>query len=469
MAMVGYVVLIAILCFLFFRHLRSNKNSPVTNWPLVGMLPALLSNAQRFHEFATHVLKRGGYTWEFKGPWFTKMDFLITSDVDNMRHILIKNFPNFQRGSAFKKIFDVLGEGILRAELDSWKIQRQLVHSLMKQGRFQRQLEKATQKKLGKGLFPVLEHVSKLGTEVDMHDLFSRFTFDNACMLMLGFDPNSLSVELPEVSSSRAIDEIEEALLYRHVVPEMCWKLQKWLQIGEEKKLSRARETFDRFVDQHVSLKRERWRSRTQKEEADEEESFDLVTGLMEEEKEIMGLFGTFDKFLRDEILNVFIAARDTVSVSLAWFFWCLSRNPSAEFNIREEMKARLQAKEDGKQRIFNLQEVNELVYLHGALCESLRLYPPIPIDHKAAVEADTLPSGHRTHNPKYYSKKTGGKARDLLLGTFEALQQLKRVAVDDQILKPTIHEPCKAHSTSSSLSMWVGRPTPLKGTRFSS
>jgi cytochrome P450 len=38
---------------------------------------------------------------------------------------------------------------------------------------------------------------------------------------------------------------------------------------------------------------------------------------------------------------------------------------------------------------------VNELVYLHGAICESLRLFPSVPFEHKYAVESDVLPSGH--------------------------------------------------------------------------
>lgn len=40
--------------------------------------------------------------------------------------------------------------------------------------------------------------------------------------------------------------------------------------------------------------------------------------------------------------------------------------------------------------------QYTELVYLHATLWETLRLYPPVPINHKASSEPDTLPSGHR-------------------------------------------------------------------------
>ncbi|KAM3393586.1 hypothetical protein ACQJBY_014359 [Aegilops geniculata] len=36
------------------------------------------------------------------------------------------------------------------------------------------------------------------------------------------------------------------------------------------------------------------------------------------------------------------------------------------------------------------------MVYLHAALCECLRLYPPVPFQHKVAAASDVLPSGHQ-------------------------------------------------------------------------
>ena len=47
--------------------------------------------------------------------------------------------------------------------------------------------------------------------------------------------------------------------------------------------------------------------------------------------------------------------------------------------------------------RPFTAEEPHKLiVYLHGALCESLRLFPPLVLDHKAPARPDILPSRHR-------------------------------------------------------------------------
>lgn len=110
------------------------------------------------------------------------------------------------------------------------------------------------------------------------------------------------------------------------------------------------------------------------------------------------------DKFLRDTVLNFMIAGRDALSVTLSWLFFILSKNPIIAAKIREELKGittvpqnelESQNQRQQKPRVFTNEELNNLVYLHGALCETLRLYPPIAFEHKSPAEPDTLPSGH--------------------------------------------------------------------------
>jgi hypothetical protein len=38
---------------------------------------------------------------------------------------------------------------------------------------------------------------------------------------------------------------------------------------------------------------------------------------------------------------------------------------------------------DNGKWRDLNIDELSKLVYLHGAICESLRLFPAVPYEHK--------------------------------------------------------------------------------------
>ncbi|GAV68557.1 p450 domain-containing protein [Cephalotus follicularis] len=397
MATIGYLEMLVVLCFLLLCHRSWNKISLTTNWPIVGMLPGLLyALAVDIHDYGSQILKQCGGTFEFKGPWFANLNFLVTSDPMNVRHILTQNFANYPKGPEFKKLFEPFGDGFLNSDSDSWKFHRNMVQSHIRGSKFQLYLEKCIQGKVSKGLIPVLEQVSRLRTDVDLQDVFQRFTFDNTCLLVLGFDPKSLTVGLPEVPHEKAFDDVQEAVFNRHVWPESIWRLQKWLQIGKEKKLSRALQLIDQFLYQCIASKKEQFcRSKNQSDLQieDKEEYSDILTANIEGESKIN------DGYLRDMAFNFIAAGRDTVSASLTWLLWLVSTHPDVKEKILEEIKVKLQVKEeDGKLRFFNVEELSKLVYLHGAVCESLRLYPSVPFNLRVSLQPDILPSGHRVN-----------------------------------------------------------------------
>ncbi|GFY87126.1 cytochrome P450, family 96, subfamily A, polypeptide 10 [Actinidia rufa] len=390
-----YEILLALVCFLFLSFFATINGVP-WNWPLVGMLPSVFLNVHWIHDWGTHVLRRVGGTFSFKGPWFSNMDMLVTVDPANVHYIMSANFSNFPKGPQFLKIFDFLGDGIFNSDADLWRIQRKHAQLQINHQRFHRFLVKTSQDKVEKWLIPILEHVSKLGISVDLQDLFQRFTFDTTCILVTSYDPGCLSIDLPNVPFSKAMDDAEETLLFRHMWPESIWKLQSWLEVGHEKKLSRAWATIDHIIDKYILMKRDELSKGLKSQK--EEEGVDLLTSYLNED-EIMGL-KCDNKFLRDTVLNFMIAGRDTVSSALTWFLWLVSTHPIVEVKIREELKAIVPEKEGNKWRVFSIEEVSKLVYLHSALCESLRLYPPVPFQHKEPLKADILPSGHHI-NPR--------------------------------------------------------------------
>ncbi|XP_057983296.1 alkane hydroxylase MAH1-like [Malania oleifera] len=385
-----------LLCFLFLlRRRHQHKNSLITNWPLLGMTPGLLRNAHRIHDYLTELIIHGGGTTEVKGPLFIGMDALITSDPTNVQHILNKSFPNFPKGDDHKAIFDILGDGILNSDCDSWKSQRKITHPLIKRVGYRRFVERTARLKVENGLLPVLDDVTEQGMEIDMQDLFKRFTFDVVCVVILGFDPCYLSIGFPQVPSAKVFGEIEEALLYRHILPEGCWKLQRKLGIGKEKTITEGRRIIDQFLAQCIELNLGKRGGQPQ-----EEENKDLLTAYVEELKKINTTSSSDHeipyKVLRDLALNFMVAGRDTVGATLSWFFWLLAKNPSAEAKIREEIHANLPTKAKDEWGFSSTEELGGLVYLHGAICETLRLYPAVALQHRSAATDDVLPSGHR-------------------------------------------------------------------------
>ncbi|KAL9996735.1 putative cytochrome P450 [Helianthus debilis subsp. tardiflorus] len=231
--------------------LRRRNGLPI-NWPLLGMTPEILLNIHRIHNFATDFLKLSNGTFLLKGPKFANIDMLFTSDPANIHNILSKNFPNYPKGPDFRRIFDILGNGIFNSDHELWELHRKTTTmSLFKHPNFHMILETTIKNKIDKGLLPVLDHYP----ETDLQEIFQRFTFDAICVLLLDYDPESLSVDLPFVPCEKAFTDAEEALLLRHFLPEKVWKLQKRFGLGKEKKLSEAWKAFDEFIYKCLSQK----------------------------------------------------------------------------------------------------------------------------------------------------------------------------------------------------------------------
>ncbi|KAL0300979.1 UNVERIFIED_CONTAM: Alkane hydroxylase MAH1 [Sesamum radiatum] len=275
-------------------------------------------------------------TFKFKGPLFSNMDMVLTSDPANIHHIFSKNFSNYPKGPEFRKIFEILGDEF-----------SMLIPNC---GNF-----------TGGQLFP--------------------------CSI----SPGSLSADLPYFRCEKAFSEALEPLFHRHIVPGSIWKLQKWLKIGNEKKLIEAWKAFDDFIYPLISSRGD----------GEREESLNTLTAFRKayEETDHISFSGDSRKFLRDSLLGLMFAGRDSSSTTLTWLFWLMSANPSAESKIRHEIETLFP---DRKWRVFSVEESRKLVYLHAALCESLRLFPPIALELKSPCKPDTLPSGnHLNQNTK--------------------------------------------------------------------
>ncbi|PIA47896.1 hypothetical protein AQUCO_01400474v1 [Aquilegia coerulea] len=391
MEFIGYPEMIfAAVCFLSLHHLRS-KTLP-TNWPFLGMLPSLVVNLNRVHDWCTEYLVRNGCTFVFEGPWFTNMNHIVvTSDPANMRHIFNTNFSNYPKGAEFNEFFDILGDGIFNADLDSWKTQRKLAHHFINDKKFQSFLEQTSVVKVESGLIPVLDHVCEQNLVVDLQDLLKRFTFDTTLILLSGIDPCCLAIEFDKFPYVDALDDAEEAIFHRHVIPVNLWKLQRFLGIGKEKKLSEAKETLDQFIARCISTKRELQCDKVKSKE-EEKNGVDLLTAYMEQDDGSKS-----DMFFRDTVLNFLVAGRSTLSAALTWFFWLVSNNPIVEAKLIEELKKAISPEnEDKKVKMFDTEDLKGLVYLHGAFCEVLRLFPSVPFEHKTPLHPDILPSGHK-------------------------------------------------------------------------
>lgn len=375
-------IFVALMVFVAIHSLRQKKTQGLPVWPFLGMLPSLLWGLRNdMYEWISDVLCCRNGTFVFKGPWFSNLNCVVTSDPRNMEYLLKSKFWNFPKGAYFRyTLRDLLGDGIFNADDDTWQQQRKTASLEFHSSKFRKLTTESLLELVHSRLLPVLEDSVKNSTSIDLQDVLLRLTFDNVCMIAFGVDPGCLRLGLPEIPFARAFEDATQATILRFVTPTCIWKAMRHLNIGLEKKLKTSIMEVDQFANEVIATRKKELSLQRN----DENMRSDLLTifmGLKDENGEPFS-----DKFLRDICVNFILAGRDTSSVALSWFFWLLNKNPVVEERIMTEIcgiVGERKEEEKGDGLVFKADEVKKMDYLQAALSEALRLYPSVPVDHK--------------------------------------------------------------------------------------
>ncbi|GER51644.1 cytochrome P450 family protein, partial [Striga asiatica] len=115
------------------------------------------------------------------------------------------------------------------------------------------------------GLVPVLNHAA----------LNNQVHVGRHLMLTTGFHLASLRDGFPESPLLDAMVDIFEAVFCRHILPERVSKIQRWLEIGKEKKFAKACGVLNRILESYVSNKYQFYiANKKSTEEGEDEEAY---------------------------------------------------------------------------------------------------------------------------------------------------------------------------------------------------
>ncbi|GAB2232831.1 hypothetical protein Drorol1_Dr00011890 [Drosera rotundifolia] len=393
-----YSIVPAILCFIFLRNFFNHKNTAMlTNWPLLGMLPGVLSNYHRILDLVVDSVEGSpDGVFLLKGPWFCNLDMLVTCYPDDVQYMTSTHSSNFIRGPKSKKYFDLLGDSVFNAEGAEWSYHLRIVRGFFSGKHFMDHWTNATIDKVVGSIVPILDRTAAASVKnpeaaIDLQELFQRFFYDMSVQMTCSHDPNHLSLQCPDLSGVRALSEAMEAVFLRHLLPESVWKMQRMLGLGEEKKMKTAKEILNSVASQHVSMKHEQLAKGVRS-------NLDVLTTYINGDEEFKS--GKNDELLEASAIAMLLAGTNTVASALTSLFLLLSRNPSVESKIKDELKEYVSEDKRKNFYVCNREELSKLVYLQATLCEVLRLYPPVPIQTRSALEPDCLPTGHQV-DPK--------------------------------------------------------------------
>lgn len=307
---------------------------------------------------------------------------ISTADPENIKAILATQFSDYGKGETFHREWKpFLGDSIFATDGDLWHTSRQLIRPQFIKDRvsdlhcFESHVQTLFKAIANGGPLDgenqPIDYAASNGKALDISDLFFRYTLDVSTDFLLGNDVKSLTTINQEFAESfnevqRVQSVIARANRLKFMIPRDSYR--KGLVV------------MDRFIYQFI----ERALRLTPEELATKTKSEKGYTFLHE-----LAGFTREPKVLRDQLVAVLLAGRDTTACTLSWTIYELARHPEALEKLREEI-----IKQVGLDREPTYDDLKSMKYLQNVMNETLRLYPVVPFNVRFSVKDTTLPVG---------------------------------------------------------------------------
>lgn len=316
-------------------------------------------------------------TYRFKVAGDT---LFVTSDPENIKAMLATQFNDYELGLRYYHFKPVLGDGVFTLDYSGWKHSRALLRP-----NFSREKVSHTQA-LEKHVQNLFRHIKKhQGDVFDLQEYFYRFTVDTSTEFLFGQSVYGL---LDETIGEYRDEEFEGQFkfyeAFNRVQEIMATRvmLQKMYMIYNPNDFKENTKIVHNFADYYVN-------KALNMSEAELEKASDGYIFLYELVKETRN-----PQVLRDQLLNIMIAGRDTTASLMTFTFFELARNPDVFEKLKTEIRETFGSGENIDVTNITFETLKKCTYLKYVINEVLRLYPAVPINYRFANKHTTLPRG---------------------------------------------------------------------------
>ncbi|KAM1820304.1 hypothetical protein ACFX11_001867 [Malus domestica] len=334
------------------------------------------------------------------------IDYVVTTDPANVEYILKTNFANYGKGWYHYGILsDLLGDGIFAVDGEKWLHQKkvssnELTTKIVKD--FSSTVFKTNAVKLAR----IISEAATCNKAIEIQELFMKATLDSIVKILLGIELDTMDGTNEEGTRfAHAFDVANEMTIYRYV--DFSWKIKRFLNIGSEALLRKNIKVIDQFVYNLVKIKIET--DNSSEDEVLALKKQDIISRLLESQE-------TDPKYLRDLILCLISAGRDTTASTLTWFIYMLCKHPHIQEKVAQEVREATNLEDssciDEVAASLTEEALEKMQYLHAALSETLRLYPAVPLNAKVCLADDTWPDGFSVKKGNFVGYHVYGMGR---------------------------------------------------------
>ncbi|GAB00041.1 hypothetical protein E5Q_06743 [Mixia osmundae IAM 14324] len=296
------------------------------------------------------------------------------------KHVLSSpGFLNYIKGERFKSAWsELLANGIFASDPDeTWKWHRAVARPFFAKERVS---DFALFNKYADHMIEIVERSAKDQSAINIEDVLGRMTLDIGSAFLFGTSVDSLAVLDSKCDDTTrqsqavlaAFNDAQNNAMVRTVIGQPFWPLIEHITGNPQiKPMSVLGGLVDGIVHRAV-LRRE--------------------AGIKSGDEQTQTFLGhlmtvtTDEAILRDELLNVLIAARDTTSSLMTSTIHAFALHADVLKRAREEVLALV-----GHDSHPTHDDMRNMKYLRAVLNEVLRLYPSVPANIRAVTRDDVM------------------------------------------------------------------------------
>ncbi|TID17005.1 cytochrome P450 alkane hydroxylase-like protein [Venturia nashicola] len=331
-------------------------------------------------------------TWTFEGFAIFNQPYITTAEPKNVQAAFATHFKDFATGPTRAGQFGALlgHKGVFTLDGEKWARGRKMVRPVFNRERVNNLEETGRASEILIDLLPKNEH-GKWTEAVDLMPYFYRFTLDTATGFLFG-----KSVESQSAAAGKVIEKDSEEL--GHIAAaegfsEAFRIAQEWLSyrirlqglyfLVDGLKWRRAVKTVRSFVNHYVQQALEQVERVDEEMEDGKEKEYSFLSELIKETRDPIEL--------RDHILGLLLAGRDTTAILLSWTFAELAQHPQLYADLRTSIIDTFGSNSKTPLTFANLKSNHTIQNL---LNESLRLHPVVPLNNRICIKDTILPVG---------------------------------------------------------------------------
>ncbi|KAH8880686.1 cytochrome P450 [Thozetella sp. PMI_491] len=322
----------------------------------------------------------GGWTGEMR---VMNTRLLFTADPENIKALLATQFGDFGKGEPFHEEWkEFLGDSIFTTDGQLWHGSRQLIRPQFIKDRvsdlhcFEKHMQTLFKAIANGGALDGEDQVVDLekgnGKVLDVSELLFRYTLDVATDFLLGKDVKSMST--PRQPFADAFNEVQRM---QNIFVRAGPSLSRFVP---RKSFREGLKEINTFVEQYIEQT-----LRLTPEELETKGKSDTGYTFLH----ALAGFTRDRKVLRDQLIAVLLAGRDTTASTLSWTLYELARHPEVLEKLRAEIMTVV-----GPTRTPTYDDLKSMKYLQNVMNETLRLYPAVPFNVRMSLKDATLPRG---------------------------------------------------------------------------